>query len=79
VLILAEESAPTADSLQALGLSRREAEVLASVAEGRSNEEVAVLLSMSRRTVQKHLEHIFDKLGVDCRTAAARRAWQASR
>jgi DNA-binding CsgD family transcriptional regulator len=77
ILILSEEpDGLSAVALRSLGLSSRETEVLSLVAEGRSNEEVATLLTMSRRTVQKHLEHIFQKLGVDTRTAAARRAWE---
>jgi len=52
-------------------LSRRETEVLTLVATGQSNPEIADQLLISRRTVQKHLEHIYDKLGVRRRTAAA--------
>src|SRR5207302_2127448 len=52
-------------------LSPREHEVLVLVAEGKTNPEIATVLSISRRTVQKHLEHIFDKLGVRTRAAAA--------
>lgn len=57
-----------------LGLTRREAEVLTWVADGKTNTEIGVILATSPRTVQKHLEHIFDKLGVETRTAAATRA-----
>ncbi len=51
--------------LEAIGLSSREAEVLAWVARGKSTVDVATLLGASPRTVQKHLEHIFTKLGVE--------------
>ncbi len=51
-------------------LTKREAEVLAWVAQGKTNWEVAKILGASPRTVQKHLEHIFQKLGVETRTAA---------
>jgi DNA-binding CsgD family transcriptional regulator len=44
------------------------------VARGKSNPEIATILTIAPRTVQKHLEHIFAKLGVESRTAAARRA-----
>lgn len=64
--------------LERLGLTRREAEVLAWVAEGKTNVEIAAILGASPRTVQKHLEHILQKLGVETRTAAAARALQAS-
>ena len=59
------------DLLSVLGLTEREAEVLGWVAEGKTNPEIGFILSISPRTVQKHLEHIFAKLGVETRTAAA--------
>lgn len=62
------------ERLEALGLSRREAEVLAWVAEGKTNADVATILGASTRTIDKHLQHIFGKLGVETRTAAAARA-----
>jgi DNA-binding NarL/FixJ family response regulator len=57
-----------------LGLSVREAEVLVWIAHGKSNNEIAELLELSPRTMNKHLEQIFNKLGVENRTAAATRA-----
>ena len=51
-------------------LSTRELEVLALVARGASNKEVARSLKISEATVKTHLLHIFEKLGVDDRTAA---------
>ncbi len=48
--------------------------MLAWVAKGKTNAEVGVILEMSDRTVQKHLEHIYQKLGVETRTTAAVRA-----
>lgn len=65
----------TPESLASLGLSRREAEVLACVADGKTNAEVALLLHITVRTVKKHLERIFDKLGVHTRTAAVAAAY----
>jgi len=44
------------------------------IAHGKSNKEIAELLELSPRTVNKHLEQIFNKLGVENRTAAATRA-----
>jgi hypothetical protein len=41
------------------------------LAAGKSNGEIGTLPAISPRTVQKHLEHIFDKLGVETRTSAA--------
>ena len=54
------------------GLTGREAEVLRLVARGLSNSAIADRLSLSRRTVEQHLRHAYDKLGVDNRTAAVR-------
>lgn len=56
------------------GLTPRESEVLAWVAKGKTNAEVGEILQLSNRTVQKHLEHIYQKLGVGTRTTATVRA-----
>lgn len=64
-------------ALAGLGVSPRQAEVLLQVARGRTNAEVARALHLSPRTVQKHLENIYDRLGVRSRTAAAARAVSA--
>ncbi|MCK6209091.1 LuxR C-terminal-related transcriptional regulator [Georgenia sp. EYE_87] len=56
------------------GLTRRECEVLALVADGRSNREIAETLVISDRTVARHLTNIFHKIGVISRTQAARYA-----
>jgi DNA-binding CsgD family transcriptional regulator len=55
---------------EATVLTPRELEVVARVAEGRTNGEVASLLGISAETVRKHLEHVYDKLGVHTRTGA---------
>jgi DNA-binding CsgD family transcriptional regulator len=60
-----------ADHLSQLPVTDREREILALVAVGKTNAEIAIILAISARTVQKHLEHIFQKLGVETRTAAA--------
>lgn len=60
-----------AGRLRGMSLTKREAEVLGWVAQGKTNWEVGKILGASPRTVQKHLEHIFEKLGVETRTAAA--------
>lgn len=62
---------PTAERLQSLGLTPREAEVLSWVAQGKSNPEIATILGIGLTTVKKHLEAIFAKLGVENRTSAA--------
>lgn len=66
-------------ALRGLGLSGRQAEVLSLVARGRSNDAVAGILGVSPRTVQKHLENIYDRLGVRSRAAATARAVAATR
>jgi len=68
----------TARELDSLPLTSRERDVLALVASGKTNSEVATLLAISPRTVQKHLEHVFEKLGVETSTAAALRAVAAA-
>ena len=52
-------------------LSPREREVLALVAAGQSNRQIADALAISEHTVARHMSNIFDKLGVNSRTAAA--------
>jgi DNA-binding response OmpR family regulator/DNA-binding CsgD family transcriptional regulator len=52
-------------------LTSREAEVLSWVAKGKTNRDIGDILKLSPRTVNKHLEHIYVKLGVETRTAAA--------
>lgn len=63
----------------ALALSPREAEVLLWVAQGKTNPEVALILGIQPYTVRTHLEHIFQKLGVETRHAASLRALEAMR
>lgn len=53
------------------GLSAREAEVARWICEGKTNAQIAEILQISPRTVQKHLEHIFDRLGIESRVGVA--------
>jgi DNA-binding CsgD family transcriptional regulator len=55
-------------------LTPREREVLDWVAAGKTNRDIAAILGASPRTVEKHLERIYEKLGVETRTAAVMRA-----
>ncbi len=55
-------------------LTPREAEVLFWVIKGKTNRDIGEILNTSPRTVNKHLEHVFEKLGVETRTAAANMA-----
>jgi DNA-binding NarL/FixJ family response regulator len=66
----------TRRSVQPAGLTRREVEVLMLLARGRSNPEIAAELTISRKTVSTHLEHIYLKLEVTTRTEAALYAMQ---
>ena len=63
--------------LNALPITQREAEVLLWVAQGKTNREIAEILSLSPRTINKHLEQIYSKIQVDNRTAAASIAIQS--
>jgi DNA-binding NarL/FixJ family response regulator len=62
-----------------LGLTTREGEVLSWLSKGKTNRDIAQILGLSPRTVDKHLEQIYAKLGVENRTAAAAIATGASR
>jgi DNA-binding NarL/FixJ family response regulator len=55
----------------AMTLTRRETEILRLLAEGRSNEEVAEVLVLSVRTIERHVSNIYAKLGATGRTARA--------
>ena len=56
------------------GLTPRECDVLRWLAAGKTDADIGVLLGISVRTVHKHLEHIYVKLGVETRTAAVMRS-----
>lgn len=68
---LAQLERLTADADSDDALTRREREVLALVAAGRSNRQIAAALAISEHTVARHMSNIFDKLGVSSRTAAS--------
>lgn len=65
---------PSPRELEALGVTPREAEVLFWMAQGKTNPEIAVILGTSLNTLKTHSQRIFEKLGVETRTAAALRA-----
>jgi DNA-binding NarL/FixJ family response regulator len=64
-------AAPLAESL---GITAREAEVLLWVAQGKSNPEISSILGAAENTIKKHLQNVFEKIGVDNRNAAAMQA-----
>lgn len=57
--------------VEEFGLTQREAEVLVWLSRGKTNRDIADILELSARTVNKHLETVFQKMGVDNRTSAA--------
>ena len=73
MLLLTQTQADNAalQRLRNVALTPRETEVLSWLAKGKTNRDIADILGMSHRTVNKHLEHVFEKLGVETRSAAA--------
>jgi CheY-like chemotaxis protein/DNA-binding CsgD family transcriptional regulator len=73
MIVLREESdtARVQALMAQFPLTQRESEVLHWVIQGKTNRDIGTILGMSPRTANKHLEHVFDKLGVETRTAAA--------
>jgi DNA-binding CsgD family transcriptional regulator len=74
--VILEEQRPNAfelDSLREFGLTQRQAQVLRLVASGKSNGQTAAQLQISVGTVEKHLQHIYDRLGVGSRSQAIAR------
>ncbi len=70
-----EERAPSPERVLAkLGVTAREFAVLELIAAGQSNKEIARSLDVSPNTVKTHLRRLYDKLGVERRTQAVRRA-----
>ncbi|MCI0746178.1 MAG: response regulator transcription factor [Verrucomicrobia subdivision 3 bacterium] len=64
----------SAEPLLALGLTPRAAEALLWLAQGKTNPDIATILGVTESTVKKHVQEMFDKLGVETRGAAAVRA-----
>ena len=75
-LIEFDDEASINDFVERFGLTPRQAEVLLWVSRGKTNRDIGEILAMKPRTVNKHLEHIFPKLGVETRAAAAATALQ---
>ena len=71
VLAAAGHDAVVARQEPPAGLSAREVEVLGLVAEGCNNAQIARRLVISRRTAEHHVQHIYTKIGVSSRAAAA--------
>ena len=78
VYITADEFVFNADAFNALGLSKRELEVLQLMAKGASNQEIADQLFVSLNTIKTHSSRLFEKLEVKRRTQAIERAKKLS-
>ena len=76
LMLLCQETRAAGESsaFTAYDLTRREGEILSWLMQGKSNPEIGVILQISRRTVDKHVERIFMKLGVVNRAEAVARA-----
>jgi DNA-binding NarL/FixJ family response regulator len=66
----------SSEPLLSLGLTRRAAEALLWLAQGKTNGDIACILGVTESTVKKHVQEMFDKLGVETRGAAAVRAME---
>ncbi|ERJ20767.1 Diguanylate cyclase protein [Salinisphaera shabanensis E1L3A] len=75
-LVEFDDEASINDFVERFELTPRQAEVLLWVSRGKTNRDIGEILDMKPRTVNKHLEHIFPKLGVETRAAAAATALQ---
>jgi DNA-binding CsgD family transcriptional regulator len=69
----------SAGAFASLRLTPREAEVLFWISQGKSNHDIGVILGAKTATIRKHVEHIFAKLNVENRTAAAVTALETCR
>jgi DNA-binding NarL/FixJ family response regulator len=65
------------EPLRAFGLTARATEALLWLAQGKTNPDIATILGITESTVKKHVQEIFEKLGVETRGAAALRALEA--
>lgn len=74
LLLLEEQTLSLFKALELLGLSQRETKVLFWVIRGKDNKTIAKSLGLQSSTVRKHLESIYDKLGVQSRTEAIAQA-----
>ena len=79
VLREVSDAATVEATMLAFGLTLRESEVLYWVAKGKTNRDIGDILGSSPATVKKHLERVYEKLGVETRTSAAAMALQRVR
>lgn len=67
---------PEADAAKTVPLTLREEDVLELAAQGKRSDEIALLLGASKRTIEKHLQNIFEKLRVETRGSAIQVYWE---
>jgi DNA-binding CsgD family transcriptional regulator len=79
IALVRERNAFEAGTLEGLGLTEREGHILFWISEAKTNPEIAAILGISPRTIHKHAEHIFAKLGVENRLQAQRLGWELRR
>jgi DNA-binding CsgD family transcriptional regulator len=81
LLVLTAETLRQSTAVQTndFGLTKRQLEVARWIGQGKTNTQIAAVLGISPRTVQKHIEHIFEKMGVKTRVAVASRLHGFSR
>ncbi len=79
LLLLNERRTSLSDqTIASLGLSSRQADVVRLVVQGKTSSEIGELLGIASRTVEKHIETIYEKLGVNTRAALVARVLHAS-
>jgi DNA-binding CsgD family transcriptional regulator len=78
IVKLQQPSTINQEQLLKAGISKREAEILLLMQEGLSNQQIADRLFVSENTVKKHISNIFQKLNVERRTEAVKKALELS-
>lgn len=78
LIFIEKQSLFSPDALKPLGISARQAEVLHWMAEGKTDEEIGLILSVSAHTAHKHVQNVFKKLGVSNRATAVLRLCELS-
>lgn len=76
LILLEEKKIVSPELFEKLYLTRRESEILFRITQGKTDSEIGMLCDISCRTVQKHVQNIYKKLGVETRTAAMLRAFE---
>lgn len=78
IIVQPRASAINSEQLQKAGISKREGEILILMEQGLSNQQIADKLFISESTVKKHISNLFQKLQVERRTEAIKKAQELS-